>query len=768
MSTSQHPNLHRIRTLNFGGLAGALGRDSFLALLFALTVNALGSGTVNVTTVADTVDGLTTSIGALIASPGVDGKISLREAIQAANNTPSSSGNFNLINIPPGIYNLTRGELALGNPVNRATYLLGNAAATTTIRQADGTNRVLNLDPNVTGGQTNIIQNVTITGGRDSVDSLGGAGILAGVSSSLTAKDSLTLNGCIITDNRSGSPGSTVRPGGGVQMGGGFLTINNCDISSNSAGGSGGGGIWFNTLTPSKGSLTIINSTLIGNTLSPATGVAGGAGVAIYGSSDSVHTISGSTLSANLIQGVSSGSGVGGGVYINGGSLTISSSTLVGNGVFGTGARGGGINVESGVLTAAYCRIVGNTSASAGGGLYNSGLNGATTTAINNWWGCNGGPGSLGCDLVSGSGPAPNTSPWIVLKASVNPTTINSGLSTTLTAGFLQNSAGQAINGAQIPVLAGLPAVWGGMVHGGLAGQQVTTQTGGTAAATLINDGTCNNSSATVTIDGTTVTGLVTVVCVAPTLVCPSEIRTNSGNGQCGQTVSFAVSTSGSPSPIVEYRMGTAAITSPYVFPIGTNVVVSTASNRVGTNSCSFQVVVADSQPPLAGPDNVGALSGNLTGIPLTRLLANDISTRGGALRILGVDNFSTHGGKVTLGSNTISYAPPSGFVGPDQFTYALNDGCATIRGTVTVAVISSESPPYNVVSMTVSNGVRKIRFSGIPFQSYFVQWTYSLDGKLTDFPGGPFAADSGGLLSYIDQTVPIPPTRFYRLRTAP
>ena len=39
------------------------------------------------TTTADTVDGITTSVANLIAAPGADGRISLREAIQATNAT---------------------------------------------------------------------------------------------------------------------------------------------------------------------------------------------------------------------------------------------------------------------------------------------------------------------------------------------------------------------------------------------------------------------------------------------------------------------------------------------------------------------------------------------------------------------------------------------------------------------------------------------------------------------------------------------------------
>lgn len=57
-----------------------------------------GAATVTVTSTADTADGNTTSIAALITTPGPDGKISLREAILAANNTAGADTiNFNII-----------------------------------------------------------------------------------------------------------------------------------------------------------------------------------------------------------------------------------------------------------------------------------------------------------------------------------------------------------------------------------------------------------------------------------------------------------------------------------------------------------------------------------------------------------------------------------------------------------------------------------------------------------------------------------------------
>jgi len=52
--------------------------------------HAVWAGTVIVNSTTDVSDGDTSSVGNLIANPGTDGAISLREAIEAANNTPGS------------------------------------------------------------------------------------------------------------------------------------------------------------------------------------------------------------------------------------------------------------------------------------------------------------------------------------------------------------------------------------------------------------------------------------------------------------------------------------------------------------------------------------------------------------------------------------------------------------------------------------------------------------------------------------------------------
>ena len=53
------------------------------------------------------------------------------------------------------------------------------------------------------------------------------------------------------------------------------------------------------------------------------------------------------------------------------------------------------------------------------------------------------------------------------------------------------------------------------------------------------------------------------------------------------------------PTAALFYRIGNTAITSPRVFPVGTTTVIATALNGAGYDSCSFKVIVEDTEPPV-------------------------------------------------------------------------------------------------------------------------------------------------------------------------
>jgi hypothetical protein len=185
------------------------------------------------------------------------------------------------------------------------------------------------------------------------------------------------LNGGTLTVTNSILSGNSAFQGGGI-LNGGTLTVSNSTLSGNSA--FDGGGISNNE---TYATLTVSGSILSGNT---ATSLDGG-GIENYGmltvssstlsANTALHgggiwnigtaTVSGSTLSDNH-----AGTG-GGGIFDEGGTLTVINSTLSGNSASSdAGGQGGGIFNWAGALTVSGSTLSGNSADSNAGGIYNS------------------------------------------------------------------------------------------------------------------------------------------------------------------------------------------------------------------------------------------------------------------------------------------------------------------------------------------------------------------------------------------------------------
>ncbi len=93
----------------------------------------------------------------------------------------------------------------------------------------------------------------------------------------------------------------------------------------------------------------------------------------------------------------------------------------------------------------------------------------------------------------------------------------------------------------------------------------------------------------------------ITVVAVAPVIVCPSNITVNNTPGQCGANVSFAASeTTAVPASTITYSIAPGSY-----FNVGTVTVTATATNLVGSSVCSFTVTVKDAELPTVLTQNV-------------------------------------------------------------------------------------------------------------------------------------------------------------------
>jgi len=302
-----------------------------------------------------------------------------------------------------------------------------------------------------------------------------GGGIFVGT------PEPITIQNSVISGNQADIPGHG--SAGGIEVSGPSLsnfvanvpasTIQNSQISNNTASVQAGGLL---TTAP----LTITNTTFANNTATSGEANTGGGAILSDNDTGGQVAISGSTFTGNSVTGNSTG----GAILNDAGNLSVTDSRVAGN----SAPRGSGIDQKS------------NTVA-------------AVTSATDDWWGCNGGPDTgtpptnkpaPGCDsatdenTITGSGFT--ISPWVTLKTTANPSTLNEFESSSFTTSFLQDSANNTLSTAQIAPLIGLPVTWTGS-HGSFSNTQTTIQSNGEATATFTQNGQCATSSGEATVD---------------------------------------------------------------------------------------------------------------------------------------------------------------------------------------------------------------------------------------------------------------------------
>ncbi|MCP5053706.1 MAG: hypothetical protein GY940_41455 [bacterium] len=302
---------------------------------------------------------------------------SLRDAIQQANGNLEKNA---VIELPAGTYNLTgttNEDNNLGGDLDiDSNIIIRGAGYSSTFIDGGGSDRVFHiLDGRVT------ISGVTVRNGRADY----GGGIYA-------QKGNFAVQHCTVS-------GNTVAPSGtGTQCGGGgiyvelaTLTLTDSNISNNSGTASGsacGGGVWINTIGRRFADIrNCLFSGNIANTHSSGSGQGGG----LYLNAPLVRyesDIFNNTFRAN--RAASGGKGEGGAVYI----LEVEKARLTRNRFENNTASennngsGGGIAVEGeATLTLAGNLLTGNIAAIAGSGIFlnvPSGSTRITCTLLNN------------------------------------------------------------------------------------------------------------------------------------------------------------------------------------------------------------------------------------------------------------------------------------------------------------------------------------------------------------------------------------------------
>ena len=135
----------------------------------------------------------------------------------------------------------------------------------------------------------------------------------------------------------------------------------------------------------------------------------------------------------------------------------------------------------------------------------------------------------------------------------------------------------------------------------------------------------------------------------------------------------------------------------------------------------------APNQTPLAASNSGFSVTQNSPiSIAATTLLANDTDPDGDALTITGVSTGANSNGTASFNAqtNTVTFTPNSGYIGPASFTYAISDGrggTASASASLTVYAASasivslfSSNPTPSIVSVNDPNSVEL----GLKFQA--------------------------------------------------
>lgn len=455
---------------------------------------------------------------------------SLRGAVTFANVNPGTT-----IVIPAGTYQLNiaggAGEGFSGNNLigdldvlGNNTIITGSGAASTIIQQTQPNDRVLEVNPFLAANFNFSISDVTLTGGKETT-AVGGGGIIAG-----SIGNTMSVSNCVISGNS--ATGAGTLGGGGILYTGGSLTITGTTFASNSTGSSGGG-LGYTAgdpliRLPSAGTLSVSGSSFSGNSANSAAAGGGGADLYNFNGGLGTYSINSSSFSNNTAP-----NGHGGGIVVESGPLTLTTSSLTGN---SAGVTGGAISSNSS-SSVTFSRLVGNTVPNPLNGL-SLFASGGTFTADDNWWGINTGPSVN--DFRSISGPLFPLS-YLQLRISASPTEVCSGATSIFTADIKQRNIGAPLT----TELNGLPAflaVWTNVVGGTLS--STTNFINGVATATFTAGMTPGPGGADVTADNQTVTASVTIDTNATTdpgdqVVCEGQTATFTTTASGPGTITF-------------------------------------------------------------------------------------------------------------------------------------------------------------------------------------------------------------------------------------
>ncbi len=271
-----------------------------------------------------------------------------------------------------------------------------------------------------------------------------------------------------------------------------------------------------------------------------------------------------------------------------------------------------------------------------------------------------------------------------------------------------------------------------------------------------------NVSLIQVSTNSPTTTALVSSLNPSPTGASVTFTATVTATQGGSPTNEVRFLTNGVAAALVSLNGSAQAAYTTSLLPHGTNIVtaeyVGDGNFLASTNSLT-QVV---NTPPVANPLRLGSVSG----LPATlKIIGNAgvMDPEGDPLMVTAV-SAPANGIASTDGTNA-TYTATNNFVGTDSFNYSVSDNYGgTATNTVTVSVVAN-SAGLNRLAAGLSSGNLVLTFSGIPWNKYALDQTFSLSPAVW-LPVVTNLAPANGTLLFTNS--PAGTNTFWRIRNAP
>jgi hypothetical protein len=162
--------------------------------------------------------------------------------------------------------------------------------------------------------------------------------------------------------------------------------------------------------------------------------------------------------------------------------------------------------------------------------------------------------------------------------------------------------------------------------------------------------------------------------------------------------------------------------------------------------------------PPVAGTNMMVAYKDTSVTAASSLLATGSTDADLDSISVVAVAAVSAKGGSVALTGNTVTYTPPTGYVGTDSFTFTISD---TLGGTaIGTLIVDVKNGDVVLSGLTHSTAGFAFTGTGVPNRTYAVQATTDLTNWTTI---QTVTADTDGHFTVVDSDSASLPGRFYR-----